>query len=583
MVGVILPVLIVASIETQRIVSIPRVHNVSFGIFRDRYARTSTPVIISGSFEEWAARSWTPEVLKLKCGAEPLLRECDDYDNQVKILNESLRGDSWGSLQDANLTTLGYSTLADLIDAQQRKEMLYLHDQSIDILCPTLLDDLRVPRYFPVNIMHQVPQAIRKRHGCTSNYGAPGHPSIFLGPGGTESGLHADWGSTRFWMMVIKGTKWFRIFNDSDAPFLEPTEAKDTKRTRGYYAFFNAQAFDPDFSSQPDFSRAVVWEANVTAGDIIFIPERWPHAVRNLDDTIAVSYNYVDDYNQPHYEHYLNSNVDKAAEDDADDEDVDNANSAAKNIAALNQAFFPVRLMSSLPDDHSHETWSKFFNSNHPEQQPTWNETAYDLGHGDWLRDGEALDREMQLMKVKSLLLGDQSEKVKDTENGDQNGGDIDDVHDDADDDEIISETTDESDDHESDDDESDANDDVDDDNVNIADEHDINQDEHDNRDKGDRIDGDLIDDDHIDDDHIDEDHIVDHIDDEHGTADADRHVDDKRDVKGLGHTTNNDESDDQQENVDIWRPNEYVEEDEDASVTDDTKGDLGEEAHGEL
>ena len=39
-------------------------------------------------------------------------------------------------------------------------------------------------------------------------------------------------------------------------------------------------------------------------GDMIFIPEEWPHAVVNLEDSIAVSYNFVDEWSLPNLVRY---------------------------------------------------------------------------------------------------------------------------------------------------------------------------------------------------------------------------------------------------------------------------------------
>ena len=34
----------------------------------------------------------------------------------------------------------------------------------------------------------------------------------------------------------------------------------------------------------------------MSAGEVIFIPQYWAHQVRNVDETLAVSYNFLDDY-----------------------------------------------------------------------------------------------------------------------------------------------------------------------------------------------------------------------------------------------------------------------------------------------
>ena len=96
---------------------------------------------------------------------------------------------------------------------------------------------------------------------------------------------------------------------------------------------FNTEAdlFRPDEKRFRSLHSLEVWEAEVGSGDIIFIPNGvsaltlpynlncgitstldytainagWPHQVRNLDTTIAVSYNYIDDVTQSAHEQYL--------------------------------------------------------------------------------------------------------------------------------------------------------------------------------------------------------------------------------------------------------------------------------------
>ena len=58
-------------------------------------------------------------------------------------------------------------------------------------------------------------------------------------------------------------------------------------------------AFAPDVGRYPgtkDNPSCVFLEGDLGPGDMIFIPERWPHAVDNIEDgTMAVSYNFVDE------------------------------------------------------------------------------------------------------------------------------------------------------------------------------------------------------------------------------------------------------------------------------------------------
>ena len=73
----------------------------------------------------------------------------------------------------------------------------------------------------------------------------------------------------------------FRLYNESDAGrCLYP---KGSHGQDDYETDFHLNAFEPDiFGDHPAAADCVVWEGEVGAGDIIFIPSRWPHAVSDV-------------------------------------------------------------------------------------------------------------------------------------------------------------------------------------------------------------------------------------------------------------------------------------------------------------
>jgi hypothetical protein len=90
---------------------IPRRHNISYAEFRDEFGEPGVPVVISSAVSHWPAAQWTTSTIRQRCGSEPVTRECDEWDNQIKFYNGSLIGDEWGSLQEANLTKESISIL----------------------------------------------------------------------------------------------------------------------------------------------------------------------------------------------------------------------------------------------------------------------------------------------------------------------------------------------------------------------------------------------------------------------------------------------------------------------------------------
>ncbi|EOD26749.1 hypothetical protein EMIHUDRAFT_457316 [Emiliania huxleyi CCMP1516] len=154
---------------------------------------------------------------------------------------------------------------------------LYLHDTRISTLCPALLERVRPPRYFPVDQLRQLAGADFDKDDCRAYEYRSVHPSLFLGPAHSASGLHRDSKGTRFWMAS------FRLTDKVDSILLkqrgptrcdEETIALHEKHRR---------------TAKPNlFAEVTVWEGSVGAGELIFIPESWAHEVRNEDATGSI-------------------------------------------------------------------------------------------------------------------------------------------------------------------------------------------------------------------------------------------------------------------------------------------------------
>jgi len=247
--------------------------------------------------------------------------------------------------------------LGDAIDPEEQAaggSELYLHDKSIDVLCPALLDELRVPRFFRTDYQLQVPLYLRNRHSCPSKL-KMSHPSLFLGGKGTQSGLHADSRGSRFWMALLSGKKRFRIFSPDQAELLYPTDTY-----RFYPTNFEVNAFEPDYERFPKLRQAVCFEAELGPGDIIFIPEGWPHAVINDEAIIATSYNFVDRHNLAHHLMYMRDRT-KLGKNVPGPAAAADAREARTQVGWMLSPSFPQDAAILAKDDTSDETWHQFW------------------------------------------------------------------------------------------------------------------------------------------------------------------------------------------------------------------------------
>lgn len=296
--------------------------------FQREYATPphTQPVIIRGGATHWPALRWTRELLLERCGGGA------PVDNAKELAPPS-RVSSFGNmLLNVGARKHGRESLGDVLQAQVGgSPRTYLHDQSIQSMCPQLLRDIRVPRFFPCNLGLVIPdEAVQ--------HPVHNHPSLFVSTSAAYSPLHVDQLGSRFWMAVLRGTKRWVLFAPNETSLLYPKD--EASAVPGE---FNAPILQPDTSAFPSVSQATAYVGDVHAGDLVFVPEGWPHEVANVpgngiewahptpsagdeassvppwvvpaqpadavDATIAVAYNYFDTLSFPKQvewlDHYL--------------------------------------------------------------------------------------------------------------------------------------------------------------------------------------------------------------------------------------------------------------------------------------
>lgn len=106
--------------------------------------------------------------------------------------------------------------------------------------------------------------------------------SIYMGPPGGVSRLHADFWKTHAYLAQVRGSKKCYLFSPEDEPLLYDGEA-DPER--------------PDFDRHQLFLQATAHECVIGPGEMLFIPGGWWHHVRSLDKTITVSHNFFNETN----------------------------------------------------------------------------------------------------------------------------------------------------------------------------------------------------------------------------------------------------------------------------------------------
>ena len=252
---------------------VARVHasELTLGSFRERFERPLLPCIVDGLADEWPARErWNLAELardlrdvKLKCGE-------DDDENSLKL----------------KLKTFARYQATE---ARRDDSPLYVFDSSFDRTAKRLLADYAVPRLFPEDLFELVGDARR-----------PPHRWFLVGPERSGTTLHVDPLGTSAWNTTVRGRKLWVCFAP-DAPralvkgrkFVGP--AGNDEAVDWFADLLPRVVRDPEFAASP--SRGRYYRFVQHPGETVFVPHGWWHAVLNLDDTVAVTQNYVGSVN----------------------------------------------------------------------------------------------------------------------------------------------------------------------------------------------------------------------------------------------------------------------------------------------
>lgn len=232
--------------------------------FLFEYCMTGTPVIITGLVVTMTTAPWDFKHIKEAIG------------NKTATLKRMVKESTeWAKLEPA-----GNMKVSEFIDSLQTlKEPLYLFDWSIPTHAPDLAEELRIPKYFAGDFLQRTAPGSLYRDSW---------PSLFIAPKGLHSDLHVDAFGSNFWMALFQGRKRWTFFQREDIPLLYP-----------HYQDSLDLAFDvdlscPDLDKFPLLMSAVPRQCILEPGELLFVPYGCPHRVENLEDSLAVSSNFVD-------------------------------------------------------------------------------------------------------------------------------------------------------------------------------------------------------------------------------------------------------------------------------------------------
>jgi hypothetical protein len=243
---------------------IPRVEPISAAEFHERYVAKNLPVILAGAARAFPALRWSRETLARELGAVPVRykqsRSHRHPDFEAPTLGEMFK--------------TGAGTFAEFLEligggpASERARYLFTGDEQfvlrrrdgvteIDAALAPLLRDAPVPELVPEDALYSV-------------WG------WFSGPG-VRTSLHYDNNGCHNLNAQLLGRKHCLLFAPSELEHVHLFDPSENPAT-------NCSAVDveaPDYARHPEFRNAAALEAELEAGDLLFIPVHYLHSFRH--------------------------------------------------------------------------------------------------------------------------------------------------------------------------------------------------------------------------------------------------------------------------------------------------------------
>jgi hypothetical protein len=168
---------------------------------------------------------------------------------------------------------------------------LYVFERHFASLAPPLADDYTEPACFTSAAAHG-----SDLFSLLGAQARPDHRWLIAGPKLSGSVFHVDPNGTHAWNACVKGRKKWVLYPPGICPPGVSTRGSDDSDVllplslgEWFLAFW--EHHEKRRSTGPVEQRPV--ECVVEAGELLFVPHGWWHCVLNLDDSIAVTHNYV--------------------------------------------------------------------------------------------------------------------------------------------------------------------------------------------------------------------------------------------------------------------------------------------------
>jgi len=162
------------------------------------------------------------------------------------------------------------------MSSQRDYTPLYLFDGKLDIRAPELLEYFDIPKYFKEDFYEYMEREDR-----------PPWRWVLLGPARTGPAFHVDPYKTGAWNAIIFGKKRWTLY----PPDVSPPGAGDPNSD--YYEAPRPLKWFAKYGEKAMKANVKPIEFIQNAGETLYLPPGWWHQVLNLEDTLAITQNYV--------------------------------------------------------------------------------------------------------------------------------------------------------------------------------------------------------------------------------------------------------------------------------------------------
>eukprot|EP01127_Copromyxa_protea_P016391 TRINITY_DN485_c0_g1_i3.p1 TRINITY_DN485_c0_g1~~TRINITY_DN485_c0_g1_i3.p1 ORF type:complete len:1020 (-),score=251.96 TRINITY_DN485_c0_g1_i3:107-3139(-) len=249
---------------------IPRVTRLTEADFIVNYDKPHRPCIMTDVVPFWPAfHSWKPDVLALRFP-----------DAMIKLSQVS------PTRQRVKMTMMEYLTY---MRRNNDHDPLYAFDSKIFNRIPELRADYKIPSFLRQDYFSVLPDEQR-----------PMYRWVVMGPAHSGTGFHQDPNGTSAWNALISGRKRWAFYPPHQTPPGLKTVILDKNRGKNativdYNAFSPLRWYYEVFPFLQPHEKPI--EVVQGPGEMLYVPAGWWHMVLNLEETVSVTQNFVNDQN----------------------------------------------------------------------------------------------------------------------------------------------------------------------------------------------------------------------------------------------------------------------------------------------